>query len=272
MSARVSGSTVQKLYYRYFLGPNHPMKLRICGYLRKVIKDGQVVISYHGSGKIAVDEQDHIGRYILKHGCYEPEVFETLMSFADTDEVVWDIGAHIGSFCIKCMMDPRVAITYAFEPFRQTFPLLARNVSLNTGSCVIVNAGLSDRPELREMSGPPQGNSGMAYMGCAAGTNAGTIRCFSVDSLVERGYMKPPTLVKIDVEGWEHKVLEGARETFSKRGPKAVVFEAENGPHGGIADGALRGFFQQYDYRVAWIPRPQGDVFTRENYIAVRSP
>jgi hypothetical protein len=106
-----TGSLLKRLYYTYFLGPEHPAKLRICGYLRKMIRDRRVVIPYNGSGWISVVDEEMVQRHILLFGGYEPEVFDSLMVHATSNEVVWDAGAHVGSFSIKAAMDPRVALT-----------------------------------------------------------------------------------------------------------------------------------------------------------------
>jgi FkbM family methyltransferase len=267
----VTGSFLQRLYYAYFLGPDHPTKLRICGYLRKMIRDGRVVIPYNGTGRIGVDEADHIQRYILQHGCYEQEVFDALMRCADRQEVVWDVGANIGSFSILAMMDPRVAVAYAFEPLPNTFRLLAENIAMNRGSCVLLNSGLSDKPEVLSLSSGVEGNSGMASIGPPSGAKCWPIECSSVDFLVSNGYLRRPTLMKIDVEGWEFRVLAGAQETFAQQGPKAIVFEAECDSYRRILDPGLAAFFEPRGYEISWIPRPDGAVQQRENYLAVRN-
>ena len=263
----VSGSLWQRLYYRYYLGPDHPAKQRLCRCLSRILPGGRVVIPYHDGGRITVDERDHVERLILLHGCYEPEVFEALMGFADRHEVVWDIGAHVGSFTIRVMMDRRVDCSYAFEPLPATFRLLAGNISLNDGPCLLLNAGLSDRPEVRSLA-PQAGNSSMATMTRPAAPDAVPVRCLSVDSLVQGGYAKSPTLMKIDVEGWEGRVLEGARQTFSMAPPKAVVFEAECDSQGRITNPDLTAFFEEFGYRVSPVDRPDGHLEPRENYLA----
>ena len=265
------GTWWQRFYYAYFLGPDHPMKLRICYYLRRLMKDGRVTIPYDGSGWITVDELEFIERHILLHGYYEPEVFETLMRFAQADEVVWDIGANVGSFSIRAMRDPRVALTCAFEPLPPTFTLLARNVAMNPGMGMLWNLALSDSLEDQSLSFGTPGNIGMASMEDHSGSNQVTVRCSTMDHLVENGFAKPPTLVKMDVEGWEGPVFRGSLKTLARYPPKAIVFESRSTAAGVLEQESLGAILKENGYRFERIVRPQGTIEPRENFIAVRS-
>src|SRR5258707_1303888 len=48
----------------------------------------------------------------------------------------------------------------------------------------------------------------------------------SIESLLKRAVVEGPDVVKIDVEGGEIAVFEGAKETFSKFRP-SIIFEAD---------------------------------------------
>ncbi len=48
----------------------------------------------------------------------------------------------------------------------------------------------------------------------------------TVDSLISAGEIEAPDVIKIDVEGAEMKVFEGARQTLRMNNP-SVIFEAD---------------------------------------------
>lgn len=52
------------------------------------------------------------------------------VSYIPVGSVVVDIGAHIGSFCIKCACE-RDCMVYAYEPLVDTFRMLRENITLN---------------------------------------------------------------------------------------------------------------------------------------------
>ena len=66
------------------------------------------LVRYGPSGWLTLDERCFLQRQIFVTGVYEPEVAETLLKFAVSGEVVWDIGANIGSFAVVALQDSRV--------------------------------------------------------------------------------------------------------------------------------------------------------------------
>lgn len=264
----VSASPSQRLYYRYYLGPDHPAKLRLCRYLRRIMSPGRITVAANRVGTVVVDEQDFVERHLLVHGCYEPEVLDSLMCFAECDEVVWDVGAHVGSFTLPAMRDNRVAMAYAFEPMPEAFCKLSENVALNAGRSMLINCALGDQRRILPLFCGPVGNSGMAS--ALSGSDPVAVNCFTADWLIESGYLKAPTLMKLDVEGFELQVLKGSANMFQQQPPKAVVFEAQCDSDGRVTSSELMEFFRTYGFGIERIARPQAEVEPRENYVAWR--
>ena len=52
---------------------------------------------------------------------------------------------------------------------------------------------------------------------------------FKLDSLVETNKLPIPDYIKIDVDGFEHKVIKGARKTLESKKIKSVIIELS--PH-----------------------------------------
>jgi len=128
------GPRVSKLLSAYYLGFDHPMKLRVWTWMRKVMGHRPLTVRYCSSGWISLDERDFVQRCVLEQGLYEPEVWDALFASASESEVLWDIGSHIGTFAVRSMLDSRVAIVHAFEADRLTHSRLRHNVRLNA-SC-----------------------------------------------------------------------------------------------------------------------------------------
>src|SRR5690349_17994902 len=94
-------TTVSKILRAYYLSEGHPSKLRIWRYLRKLQGYSRLTVPYIDVGWISLDERDHIQHSIFVNGAYEPEVWEALSSLAEDGEVIWDVGANIGSFALR---------------------------------------------------------------------------------------------------------------------------------------------------------------------------
>jgi FkbM family methyltransferase len=270
---RAIGERMSRVLRRYYLGHNHPMKLRLWGWLRRATGYAPLTVPLSGGGLIAIDERDNHQMEILRTGAYEPELWDTLGRFAVKDEVLWDVGAFVGSLSIQALHDPRVAGVHAFEPHPQQAERLEYNLRLNADSRWAVHRlALGDRDEQRRLFHYPFPLNGGASLAHDFGAGSFAVQCRCADSLVFGVGVPAPTLMKIDVEGWELRLLQGARRLLAEKPPRAIVFEAstQKGGDGAITDTRLTELLGAHGYRVEWIKRYSGEVWHRENYLATR--
>jgi FkbM family methyltransferase len=268
----ILGKPLSLVLRAYYLGFNHPMKLRIWYTLRRAFGFPRLTVPYARTGWITVNESDHLQSRILTFGDYEPEVWAVLADHATGNEVFWDIGANIGSVSIKALQDSRVAQVHAFEPDPLHAHVLQHNLALNPNRYRVHPLALSDREERRIIHHGPQANTGLSTLLDGSITAAGDflIDCRTIDGLVQQDSVAAPTLVKIDVEGWEYRVLDGARRVLRETPPKAIVFEAECDESAGILDGSIPSLLAEFGYRVRHVPRHGAWIEPRENYLAAR--
>jgi FkbM family methyltransferase len=157
------------------------------------------------------------------------------MSRLGADDVLADVGANVGMYSIWAAKVGGARV-WAFEPESQNFALLNRNIVLNGlgGRVRAYCVALSDRPGYSELhlSEFSLGGSGhslgepvdfrlqpaqRAYsQGCVAAT---------LDELVAAQAMPPPSHLKIDVDGFEHKVLAGAERTLRDARLRSLIVE-----------------------------------------------
>jgi len=153
--------------------------------------------------------------------------------------VVFDVGAHIGFFTLwfAKLVGPQGRVV-AFEPCPQNTPLLDANVRLNTPRTANVRVvpaavGREKGTIMLQTSG---GVSTMSRVGGLPLTGAdhlvrtATVECLALDSFTFDRSLQP-SHIKIDVEGAELDVLEGARRVLAELRP-IVFLEA----HFSIAD------------------------------------
>jgi FkbM family methyltransferase len=231
-----------------------------------------LTIPYFETGWITVDERDYIQEMILRTGRYEPEVWNSLAEVAESDEIVWDIGANIGSLTIRALLDSRIRKVHAFEPDPLHAEVLSYNVTLNRGCYQLHQCALGDKVDRRNLlhAAFPHGGGSTFMSNPAHGRFEGEfeVNCTTIDHLVYYESVEAPTLMKIDVEGWEQKVLNGATRLLSTNPPKAIVFESDSDDRGIIQCPETVQFLESFGYNVKWLRRPEGDIFHRENYFA----
>ena len=141
-------------------------------------------------------------------GHYERPLQEFLGERVGPNDVFFDVGAHIGFFSICAgALGARVV---AVEPCPRSAARLRTNVRLNGLDAVVVEAaawdeggsvGLADGGSSKELSVIP-GDDVVAT---------------TLDDIAERHGM--PTVMKLDVEGAESRVLAGARRILAEASP-----------------------------------------------------
>jgi FkbM family methyltransferase len=140
--------------------------------------------------------------------------------------VVLDIGANIGAFTVPLarLVGPGGLIV-AIEPERSNYYALCANVALNNlpwviclQYCVSDQTGMTRVPDLdRSIS---QNFAGLELDQPQTTGNGNLIPVFRLDDLDAASSV---TLIKIDVEGMEQRVLQGAVRTIEKDRPFLYV-------------------------------------------------
>ena len=155
----------------------------------------------------------------------EPETIAWIRGF-NPDDVLVDVGANVGLYTIWAACT-RGCQVYAFEPESRNFALLNRNIRLNEVQDRVVAwpSALMDeqRFALLHLSSDRDGSSGHSF---GQGVNnrlqpvqlpfrQGSV-CTTLDRLIADGLIRAPNHLKIDVDGFEGKVVKGAAETLTR--------------------------------------------------------
>lgn len=161
-----------------------------------------------------------------------------LKSFVRPGDTVWDVGAHLGLYSRWLVQHLKAGKVCAFEPLPQNLPELEYNLALGkvTDRVRVLNCALSGEDGTAEFQ-MENVHSGMGALaatraaeeswahGLAPVTQKVTTR--SIDSLLAKKDAPVPDVIKLDVEGAEHQVLEGGRNFFS--GPSARLLIETHG-------------------------------------------
>lgn len=267
----VAGKLVSRILVGNYRGFGYPGKLRLWCYIMRRLGNPRLTIPYALGGWITIDWRDYIEAFILRQGTFEPEVWRALLPFLNADEIVWDVGAHTGTLSIRAMLDARVQETYAFEPDPANADILAINLALNKGRVAIFRFALSDQSGIARLYRAPASlrNSGLSSLCDTAGYENLEVLCCTVDELVFKKCLKPPTLMKIDVEGWELHVLQGARQVLNDFPPKAIVFEDHSDISGEAMNKALVEYLKARGYDIERIASSYECPSYRDNFLAI---
>jgi FkbM family methyltransferase len=145
-----------------------------------------------------------------------------LDAFLKPGDIFVDVGANIGLFSlIAALRVGYLGKVYAFEPAKVTYERLQKNVVLNGFRNVqCLHSALSDKPGQFPFYVSEEGfDAWNSFARPIAGTSFSKelIECLTWDRFARLHHLVGKVaMMKIDVEGWETRVLEGARETFSR--------------------------------------------------------
>ena len=188
--------------------------------LRKAAPEGLCFVypDYYSGIAVNIDTRYKVER-IMWSGRYEPLLCAFLESRNTAGWACFDIGANVGAIALvlaqRCGPEGRV---YAFEPGPPNLVRLRENLKLNpelAARTEVIAAGVGDSAGELWWAEEP-GNPGNALLS-SAGTDR--VPVLTVDDFVRERAIDRIDLMKIDVEGMELKVMQGARNTLLRLRP-----------------------------------------------------
>ena len=153
----------------------------------------------------------------------EPETLEWIDSFNDNKKIIfWDVGANIGLYSIYAALKYSDIEIISFEPSTSNLRILSRNISINK---------LEDKIKINQLPLTKDQNqylmfeesefiegysmntfgAGIDFEGkVIQSKNRYKIFGTNINYLIKNNILSIPNYIKIDVDGIEHLILEGA--------------------------------------------------------------
>jgi FkbM family methyltransferase len=191
-----------------------------------------------------VSTRDVVGRTILRRTAYEPQLTQWLVSGFEREPggVFVDVGANLGWFTLQAAHLAQVRRVVAVEPDVVNHGLLQANIQANgLGARVdAVACALGSGPGLARLHRYKGSNLGRHSLVVDHGNGGSWVPLESLDVLLERlGLSEAPiAAIKIDVEGYEPRVLAGAQAALRRTRALLVELSPELSRAGGLDLGA----------------------------------
>lgn len=174
-------------------------------------------------------------------------------------DVFYDVGANVGFLTVlgARLVGPSGTV-YAFEPVPANAGFVRRNAQANGFAQVhVIEKAVSNRLGAGELT-LARYSGGSALASAEPPPDAdGTlpVELVTIDDLVGRELLKPPDVVKIDVEGAELEVLEGMATTAATHRP-VVIVEVDAADADALArkQDACERWLQARGYRTTLLP------------------
>jgi FkbM family methyltransferase len=171
----------------------------------------------------------HFFKAVVKQ--HHRELRPLLSRSIGADAVVIDVGAHAGQFAkLFAGLAPRGHV-YAFEPGAYARSILQPMLRLKGfGNVTVIAAGLSDQPGEATLSLPIKRSGslgfGLGNLGrddAARAQQRETIATTTLDRFAAETGLQRMDFIKADIEGWEVRLLAGARESLARFHPALLL-------------------------------------------------
>tara|TARA_Y100000589_G_C27135443_1_gene622332 strand:- start:181 stop:1023 length:843 start_codon:yes stop_codon:yes gene_type:complete len=177
----------------------------------------------------------------------------------DNNDVFYDIGANIGIYSLFGLSISDSTEVYSFEPHAVNAGLLIENILRNNvaNRAKVITAALNDENSFEffdyKLIEPGSSFSQFRKKG---ESQLGDEYLFSeikygctIDYLIDKGIIKEPSLIKIDVDGNELKVLEGMKNLLQRKNNlKSIQLEMNVGEYEKIEEFMKNVNFVQTNY------------------------
>ena len=173
--------------------------------------------------------RDVVRNTIISNQIFDQDVYECSKKYIKENSVVIDAGANYGQMSILfSKVKPNVTV-YSFEAYKYICNILSKNIKINDSNVKVFNYVLSDESKknliisksiLKEFN-----NYGSNSVDLKIDTSEGdVIDSIKIDDL---NIKQKISFMKIDVQGYDLKVLKGAEKTIKENKMPIIIEYSE---------------------------------------------
>lgn len=183
---------------------------------------GEIVFHWINGSKFLVKTGETGLTGNIYTGLHEFSDMGFLLHFLRSEDIFVDVGANVGSYTI--LASSVVGATcFAFEPVPTTFNRLTQNIKINNTEEKVKSFNWGIGEEQAKICFTSDSDTTNHVV--ADNEKCDNIVKIDIKTLDFCLAKEPPTMIKIDVEGYETPVLKGAKNTLKNKKLCAVIME-----------------------------------------------
>lgn len=162
--------------------------------------------------------------YTIMSDSSERKLTRFLLKNLKDDDVLYDVGAHLGFYAALSEHILKNGEVHAFEANKKLCAYLEKNFKNNNSVHISCNAVSNEVGEIDFFDATEEQDSSVSSRHNISDLNITPtkVSAISLDSYVDRGN-RPPTIIKFDIEGGEHEAIIGAASVLKKYKPQIII-------------------------------------------------
>jgi FkbM family methyltransferase len=209
-------------FWRTRIGSRFVALMRRCARMSLLVQKGterDLFLTFWGA-YFWLDHNAVIDRSIILSGEFEKYSTQAMRRLVKKGATVLDIGANIGYYSVLfAHLVGKTGQVISFEPTRYYRETLQKNLKANEiDNCEVQEIGLSDRSGHAEMK-RGRHSASLHWVEAEDPVDTEQIALATLDDFIQKLSPGRIDLIKIDVDGHEPKVLQGAWQTIARFRP-----------------------------------------------------
>jgi FkbM family methyltransferase len=157
----------------------------------------------------------------------EDALMKRLSKILPNNPVIFDVGSNVGQFAILIKSNMPQSYLHCFEPSKAAFDRLEKKLD-NIFGCELNNFGISNQTGHFQLYSMEAGSVQASLNKDSGLTFRESVRLSTIDSYCHERNLTEIDFLKIDVEGHELFVLQGAADMLNNNKIKYIQFEFGN--------------------------------------------
>ena len=145
------------------------------------------------------------------------------------EDIVIDIGAHVGYFTMYAAKKAYQGIIYSIEPYKESFEIFKKNLNLNELTNVKpFHAAISKKTEQITLYIDKDNQIGNSMFKTDTSVRSEKVSSFSLEDFIINNKIKKINFLKIDCEGAEFEIILNLKKEIMKNVNKMSIEVHEN--------------------------------------------
>jgi FkbM family methyltransferase len=172
-------------------------------------------------------ENSGVDHQIVEYGYFEKGILNLFKKELKKDDTFLDIGANIGQHSLYASHFANQV--YAFEPIQKIYDQFLKSVEKNQIKNIqVFNYGIGKEEKKMPIYGTASNMGASTVFKVPEKKFIQEVNIVPLDELLQSKNINKVDFIKIDVEGYEWEVLQGAQKTIKQNKPKMII---EFSPH-----------------------------------------